>query len=107
MTEQDIAGIRAQIERQTIERGHYADAIAAQTATVEKLQSAMQPDIDQLAALEAQLAELNTAIEKQREQIASQQRMIDPEQGKLGALNENAAALDRAILGCKVLIGEE
>lgn len=107
MTDEEIQSIREQIARQTIERQHYADAIAAQTDALKQAQAAAQPEHEKLADLEAQLATLQANIEQQRAVVAKANEPVAAEASKLDALTSNADALDRAILGCKVLIGEQ
>jgi len=106
MSPEEIDGIRAQIERQTTELAAYKNAIA----TVQKEADAAE---EVIAPTRAAIVDCEQRIAAIKEEIAINQATINESEptraairAKLDALQSNATAIESAVYGCKVLIGE-
>ena len=97
MNAQHAAELRAQIDRQTAELGDYDQSITAATDRLAAANAAVQPSVDRVAQLEADLKAAQS-------EVAAGQPAIQAATSVLDGLTANAEAIRKAIATCEELL---
>mgnify|MGYP000093053051 CR=1 FL=1 len=97
MNAQHAAELRAQIDRQTAELGDYDQSITVAADRLAAAVTALQPAVDRVAQLEADLKAAQSEVAAGQPAIADATSVLD-------GLNANATALRQSIATCEELL---